>query len=504
MAWERYQDDAEARRVISRSNPSRYSAWFGLNPGQSFSRWVGHSSRPSTLVLPDTSRSSICKSHGHLVYAVEPLYPPTSNSTSNANNLCFYKPNLASRQDGNESNGASPEPETEEKMVAVKKAKEDADLGLDPATRMNMGWGPCKILIRSLVAQKTDNYFSSCGLPHPNTLLFMDEYYNWELESASKGDRSVDGSGEDGEGESFELEQQQQAFVLEMTPVLIHRHKNNGGEGSSEIDMDLGSGMGGVIPLFYVALLPAHILQGGPGPFAQIPLPLPPLPLHLFTDIWIAPAAGAACGWGMLVDPASARQRGVGAVTMRGSRVEGVPDEELPPLPRLCEGELPMLPMRGLWELVRWGRRILMRRGQRRDQERREMSEAFEPDAVVWQEECRGGRWGDSSVDANTDYDNEESGIGGGGTNGGVALGLLSAFTPSSAGSSSSGSSMVGGVEMGIGMFGMALGAMGLGWFGGSPTPPTPVPVAVGDVGGVSVGDRERKHESSLSYALGV
>ncbi|KAJ7842536.1 Neutral/alkaline non-lysosomal ceramidase-domain-containing protein [Mycena olivaceomarginata] len=31
-AHERYQDDAEARRVISRSNPSGYSAWFGLNP----------------------------------------------------------------------------------------------------------------------------------------------------------------------------------------------------------------------------------------------------------------------------------------------------------------------------------------------------------------------------------------------------------------------------------------------------------------------------------------
>ncbi|KAJ7699482.1 hypothetical protein B0H14DRAFT_3174046 [Mycena olivaceomarginata] len=543
-----------------------------------------------------------------LVYAVEPLYPPASN----ASNSHSHNPNSASQQDGNESDGASPEPETEEEMAAAKKAKEDADMGPDPATRMNMGWGPWKIacrmrvwdvrqrytpsLIRSLVAQETDDYFSSRGLPHPDALLFMDEeYYDWELESASEGDGSADGSGEDGEGREL----RPRAAAAGVCARDDARHENGGGgEGGGEMDMDLGSGMGGALSSFYVAPPPAHLLQGGPGPFAQMPLPLPPPPLasvrvpalrHLFTDIPIAPAAGAARGRGTPVDPArkaawsgrgdDAVGMGVGrgkgtlerrlphprprphpmylamarAVEMQsemagpygggdgvggGSRVEGVPDEEVPPLPRLREeGEPPMLPMRGLRELVRSlrgaGEEDPDEAGteeERRDQERREMSEAFEPDEAVWQEFLKsvgveGGaaasgsgseqRDGDAmdvdadsaqgSVDANADYDDEESGGGGGGTSGGVALGLPSASTPSSAGASSSGGSMVGmGVEMGIGMFGMAMGAMGLGWFGGSPSPPAPVPVAVGDVGGVSVGERERERESSLSYALGV
>jgi hypothetical protein len=71
--------------------------------------------------------------------------------------------------------------------------------------------------------------------------------------------------------------------------------------------------MGGVISSFYVAPPPAHLLQGGPGPFAQMPLQLPRPPLasvrvpalrHLFTDISIAPAGRAARGRGTPVDPA--------------------------------------------------------------------------------------------------------------------------------------------------------------------------------------------------------
>jgi hypothetical protein len=89
-----------------------------------------------------------------------------------------------------------------------------------------------------------------------------------------------------------------------------HENGSGGGEGAGEMGMDLGSGMGGAPPSFYVAPQPAHLVQGGPGPFAQMPLPLPPPPLtsvrvsalrHLFTDI---PTAGAAHGRGTLVDPA--------------------------------------------------------------------------------------------------------------------------------------------------------------------------------------------------------
>ncbi|KAJ7874884.1 hypothetical protein B0H13DRAFT_1018957 [Mycena leptocephala] len=230
---------------------------------------------------------------------------------------------------------------------------------------MNTGWGPWKIacrmrvwdvrqrytpgLIRSLVAQEADDYFSARNLPHPDALLFMDEeYYDWELEeSASEGD----GSGEEECESSFELDgqtvcAQQQSFALNPAPApsptsnLIPdsdtcEGDDNGDSASrdtdadGEMDMDgLGSGMGGVLSSFYVAPPPpspplhqhmpsthgpphAH----GPGfpPQMQLPLPLPPPPLasvrvpvlrHLFTDIPIAPAAGTARGRGTPVDPA--------------------------------------------------------------------------------------------------------------------------------------------------------------------------------------------------------
>ncbi|KAJ7026376.1 hypothetical protein C8F04DRAFT_109909 [Mycena alexandri] len=216
------------------------------------------------------------------------------------------------------------------------------DLGPDPATRMNTAWGPWKIacrlrvwdvknrytggLIRSLVAQEADDYFSARGLPHPDALLFMDEeYYDWELEeSASEGD----GSGEESlEGEGFELEPLpggpvQQSFELTPNPNLAvdtldaddGKHTTADGE-----EMDLGTGMGGVLSSFYVAppsptspSTPLQHLQH-PGFPPQMPLPLPPPPLasvrvpvlrHFFTDIAIAPAEGVARGRGTPVDPA--------------------------------------------------------------------------------------------------------------------------------------------------------------------------------------------------------
>ncbi|KAJ7837061.1 hypothetical protein B0H14DRAFT_2589408 [Mycena olivaceomarginata] len=402
MSWEQYQDDAEARRVISRSNPSGYNGRAVLRAAASRVPLISFALitryKPPISISSTAAGAASARATDRLIYAVEPLYPPTSNSTSNANNSHSHNPNSGSQQDGSKSNGASPEPEMEEEIAAAKKAKEDTDLGPDPATRMNMGRGPWKIacrmrvrqhctpsLVCSLVAQETDNYFLLRGLPHLEALLFMDEeYYNRELESMSEGDGSADGSGEDGEGESFELEQQQQVFVLETTPVPdppSHKnanasagagHENGGGEGSSEIDMDLGSSMGGVISSFYVALPPAHLLQGGPSPFAHMPLPLPPPPLasvqvpalrHLFTDIPIAPAAGAAREWGhagrSCMQGRVEWARGGNGVA-GGSRVEGVPDEELPSLLRLREeGEPPMLLMRGLRELDwAWQQRV--------------------------------------------------------------------------------------------------------------------------------------------------
>jgi hypothetical protein len=102
--------------------------------------------------------------------------------------------------------------------------------------------------------------------------------------------------------------------------------------------MDLGSGMGAAPPSFYVAPQWAHLVQGGPGPFAQMPLPLPPPPLasvrvsalrHLFTDI---PTAGAARGRGMLVDPARKAVwsgRGDDAVGMGVGRGKGTLERRL-------------------------------------------------------------------------------------------------------------------------------------------------------------------------------
>ncbi|KAJ7452840.1 hypothetical protein FB451DRAFT_1409136 [Mycena latifolia] len=342
----------------------------------------------------------------------------------------------------------------------------DDELGPDPHSRMNTGWGPWKIacrvrvydvhrrytpaLIRSLVAQEADDYFSARGLPHPDALLFMDEeYYDWELEeSASEGDGSGEGSGEDdGEGESFELEQPlqvpPQAPVAEPTTDTDTNTNPGGGEG----EMDLGTGMGGVLSSFYAP--PLHF------PGQQLPLPLPPPPLasvrvpvlrHYFTDIPITPAEGAVRGRGTPVD--SSRRaawggegtggeegdvNGVGRGTLErrqpqprprphpiylamaraaegggvygqdqgqspngsgsgsGAAECGVAEEDLPPLPRLREpGEPAMLPMRGLRDLVR-----SLRGGseedegtekERRERDRREMSEAFEPDEAVWQE----------------------------------------------------------------------------------------------------------------------
>ncbi|KAF7334994.1 hypothetical protein MVEN_02249600 [Mycena venus] len=459
----------------------------------------------------------------------------------------------------------------------------DDDLGPDPATRMNTGWGPWKIacrmrvwdvrqrytpgLIRSLVAQEADDYFSARGLPHPDALLFMDEeYYDWELEeSASEGDGS--GCEDDGEGESsFELEHAaQQSFALDPSSDPDCRgdspsgdHEDGGGNGSNA-EMDMGSGMGGVLSSFYVAPTPAqtamqaqiHVNGGGVHngfpPQMQLPLPLPPPPLasvrvpvlrHLFTDIPIAPAAGTARGRGTPIDLSRKAAWGGGNAedvevvgAGRGTLERRLPHPRPRPHPmylamaRAVEDEAygdprgggssveepPMLPMRGLRELVRSLRGDSEDEGmpeESREHERQEMSEAFEPDEAVWQEflksvgvengtastsatsgqingdamdidPAQNAMDADADADADADYDNEESGGSGGHD------------------SSSTSSMLSTGVEMGVGMFGMAMGAMGLGWFGGPTSPP--VPVAVGDVG-----DRERDRESSLSFALGV
>ncbi|KAJ7082645.1 hypothetical protein B0H15DRAFT_436016 [Mycena belliarum] len=330
---------------------------------------------------------------------------------------------------------------------------DSGELGPDPHSRMNTGWGPWKIacrvrvwdvrtrytpeLIRSLVAQEADDYFSARGLPHPDALLFMDEeYYDWELEeSASEGEVS----GED-EGESFELEQGQGRESFE----LAHLDQPQQCAESTHCDdadgeIDLGTGMGGVLSSFYVGgnagSQPLH--------YSQPPLPLPPPPLasvrvpalrHLFTDIPIAPAEGPARGRGTPVDwtrraawggrgggegdggvgrgtlerrqpqprprphpmylamarAAEETAAGYGPIADSGARECGITEEELPPLPRLREpGEPAMLPMRGLKDLVRsmrGGVEEEVTEEERAERERREMREAFEPDEAVWQE----------------------------------------------------------------------------------------------------------------------
>ncbi|KAF7375652.1 hypothetical protein MSAN_00454300 [Mycena sanguinolenta] len=473
--------------------------------------------------------------------------------------------------------------------------KQDDDLGPDPATRMNTAWGPWKIacrtrvwdvrqrytpsLIRSLVAQEADDYFSSHGLPHPDSLLFMDEeYYDWELEesaSEGEGDGSGDGSGS-GEDESFEVDpaQQQQSFVLEpshlspTSPRSPSSPRDSGAnsenedadadaDGEAGMEMDLAAnGMGGVLSSFYIApQQQAHFPPQMQMPMHLPPLPLPPPPLasvrvpvlrHFFTDIPITPAGGegavrgrgtpidyarkAAWGGGKVGGDAGEIGEGeVGADLGRGTLerrqphprprphpmylamaraaeaeraqygggeggpVEGVADQDLPPMPRLREpGEPPMLPMRGLKDLeflksVGVESTTVAATGE-------DGRDAMDVDAGQ-----QNSIDADADADSDPDYDIEESG-GAGGTSGGVALGLPPASISSTPGSSS-GSMLSGGVgmgvEMSIGMFGMAMGAMGMGgWFTGPPSPP--VPVAVGDGGG------ERERESSLSFALGV
>ncbi|KAJ7183800.1 hypothetical protein C8R46DRAFT_1067842 [Mycena filopes] len=224
---------------------------------------------------------------------------------------------------------------------------------------------------------------------------------------------------------------------------------------------------------------------------------------------------------------ANAQQAGgSGSSSPQGGSVEGVADEDLPPLPRLREsGEPPMLPMRGLRDLVRSLRGET--EGDEGTEERRQMSDAFEPDEAVWQEFLKsvgvdgttasssasagGARPGEEAMDVDAqrdvdaeadDVDIDDDGSGGsGGTSGGVSLGLPPAQNSAGGSASSSTGSMLSagvgmGVEMGIGMFGMAMGAMGMGWFGGPSGPPISVPVVDGE--------RERERESSLSFALGV
>ncbi|KAJ7716907.1 hypothetical protein DFH07DRAFT_861803 [Mycena maculata] len=345
--------------------------------------------------------------------------------------------------------------------------------------------------------------------------------------------------------------------------------------------------MGGVLSSFYVAPSPteqplhsAHLQPAHAGFPPHQPLPLPPPPLasvrvpvlrHLFTDIPIAPAAGTARGRGTPVDPGRRAawtgeggeeiEVGAGRGTLErrqpqprprphpmylaamareaegggyGGGTEGIAEADLPPLPRLREpGEPAMLPMRGLRDLVR-----SLRGGseedegteeERRERDRQEMSEAFEPDEAEWQEFLKSvgvegaatsvastvmGNGDAMDVDSgrqvmdavNTHADDDADSGGSGGTSGGVSLGLQppsnspsSSSPPSPSGHTGSmlGAGVGMGVEMGIGMFGMAIGAMGMGWFSGPASPP--VSVAVGDVG-----ERERERESSLSFALGV
>ncbi|KAJ7199820.1 hypothetical protein GGX14DRAFT_467448 [Mycena pura] len=327
--------------------------------------------------------------------------------------------------------------------------EEIEDLGPDPHTRLHTSWGLWKIasrvrvwdirtrytpaLIRSLVAQEADDFYSSTGKPHPDALHFMDEeYYDWELEdSASEGD----GSGEDdGDGDSFELEPPlQQSFSLNADS------NNPSGEdsiGTAEMDV------GGALSSFYVAPQQQPQPTGpaqGPGfpPQLQLPLPLPPPPLasvrvpvlrHLFTDIPIAPAGGAggAGGRGTPVDTtrraawrgtatAEELEDGGHAGAGRGTLERRLPHPRSRPHPlylamaRAAEaeggnafvqgpegltqdlarqpGDPPVLPIGGLKDLVRSMRvEDEEGRGTEEGRGRQEMSEPFEPDEAVWQE----------------------------------------------------------------------------------------------------------------------
>ncbi|CAK5276717.1 unnamed protein product [Mycena citricolor] len=157
------------------------------------------------------------------------------------------------------------------------------DLGPDPNMRYSMSWGPWKIacrvrvwdirnryspaLIRSLVAQEADDYFSARGLQHPDALMFMDEeYYDWELESASDAD------GED------DLDFGDTAFAID-TP------------GKED-----GSGVGGVLSSFYVPQIPGSFPPMAPFPPPPLGSIRVPALRHLFTDIPILPANGTFQG----------------------------------------------------------------------------------------------------------------------------------------------------------------------------------------------------------------
>ncbi|KAK7056020.1 hypothetical protein R3P38DRAFT_2499377 [Favolaschia claudopus] len=355
----------------------------------------------------------------------------------------------------------SPSP-AQPQMGGYVQATED-DLGPDPATRMNTGWGPWKIacrmrvwdvrqrytsgLIRSLVAQEADDYFSARGLPHPDALLFMDEeYYDWELEDSASEAEDGD-SGEDEGESSFEVDPQQSFAMEPRSPSAGPPDEKEGSGTDGEMDLS-GNGMGGVLSSFYVAPSPppspqdihAHGTMSGHGQgFSQqqmIPLPLPPPPLasvrvpalrHLFTDIPISPSEGSARGRGTPVDPSrkavwtggkaedfEVAFMGAGAgrgtlerrlphpkprphpmyLAMTRAAEEGVPygnvdgvseGGELPQLPRIRDpGE--MLPMRGAFTFRGEGEEEGSTPEERRERQRQELVAALEPDEAVWQE----------------------------------------------------------------------------------------------------------------------
>ncbi|KAJ7278347.1 hypothetical protein C8J57DRAFT_163122 [Mycena rebaudengoi] len=193
------------------------------------------------------------------------------------------------------------------------------DLGPNPHERLSQAWGVWKIacrvrvwdvrtrytpaLIRSLVAQEADDYFSAHGLQHPDALLFMEEeYYDWELEESGSdgsgdgspeeewsgdvspeewsGDVSPEGEGErDADGEA-EVDEEYKGYVDD-----DHAQQHDAqphAQPHAQMDDDPRA-MGGVLSAFYVG-----------GQQQQLPpLPLPPPRLasvrvpvlrHLFQD----------------------------------------------------------------------------------------------------------------------------------------------------------------------------------------------------------------------------
>ncbi|KAF7327006.1 hypothetical protein MKEN_00275400 [Mycena kentingensis (nom. inval.)] len=178
------------------------------------------------------------------------------------------------------------------------------ELGPDPNMHWHTSWGIWKIacrmrvwdlrlrytpgLIRTLVAQEADSFFSNTGKPHPQALMFMDEeYYDWELEdSGSEGDDGDDDlSGDD---DDIDAEGELDADL----------------DASFAVDLDTtppGSPTS-VISSFYVAAERPQSQQGSNAGAIASTLPLPPPPFgrvrvpilkHLYTDIPISPAGGA-------------------------------------------------------------------------------------------------------------------------------------------------------------------------------------------------------------------